>query len=162
MTISAHFCCPSNLIHANFDFLTIILSTRRRVNLKWNYFLNANMHTPCILIQKYVSLWQPPLQIERYFIFSQNITLFLFQHFFNMYRRFVVEQLLIWVKTFCRHVERRGSVEMNDLFFFSQKICVWLSLASWEVWFLVFLGLQTLNRERLRYFLMLSAVVMLY
>ena len=50
---------------------------------------------------------------------------------------------------------------MNDTFFF-RKRSAYSSLASWEVWFLVFLSLQTLNTERLRYFLMLSAVVMLY
>ena len=36
------------------------------------------------------------------------------------------------------------------------------TLASWEVWFLVFLSLQTPNIERLRYFLLLFSVVMLH
>ena len=37
------------------------------------------------------------------------------------YGSFVFEQLLIWIKTFCHHVEHRGPAEMNDVFFFSRK-----------------------------------------
>ena len=154
MTITAHFCCPSNLIHATFYFLTIILSTRKRVNFKWNYFLNANMHTPRILIQKYVYFWQPPLQIERsrYFYFNTAsicIVGFLLSSYWYEEKPFAatlnIEDLLKWM-----------------IYSFSRKKSAYSSLASWEVWFLVFLSLQTPNTERLRYFLLLSVVVMLY
>ena len=156
ITINAHFCCPSNFIlrfpHRYFE------QKKRKIQMK--LFLNANMHTPRMLIQK-KKCWfvKPPLQLERY-LFSATISRHFYFKYKYTYGSFVFEQLLMWVKTFCHHVEQGGPAEMNDIFFFSRKKSTYSLPACSEFWFLVFLSLQTLNIKRLRYFLKLFSVVM--
>ena len=143
----------------SFDFLTDILS-RRSEKFRWNCFLmRICIHRVCWFRKKKCWFVKPPLQLERY-LFSATISRHFYFKYKYTYGSFVFEQLLMWVKTFCHHVEQGGPAEMNDIFFFSRKKSTYSLPACSEFWFLVFLSLQTLNIKRLRYFLKLFSVVM--